>query len=117
MKLFFMTLCFIGIFALAAVGYSKPERIKPNVIVIITDDQGYADVGFNGCTDIPTPNIDRVAHEGVKFTDGYVSYPVCGPSRAGLLTGRYQGRVGFTTNPKISPDHPETGIYIRIKNI
>ena len=112
MKLFFMTLCFIGIFALAAVGYSKPERIKPNVIVIITDDQGYADVGFNGCTDIPTPNIDRIAHEGVKFTDGYVSYPVCGPSRAGLLTGRYQGRFGFTTNPTISPDHPEAGVSL-----
>ena len=89
---------------------SRPVDSKPNVIVIITDDQGYADVGFNGCVDIPTPNIDRIANEGVKFTHGYVSYPVCGPSRAGLLTGRYQDRFGFTTNPTISPDHPEAGI-------
>ena len=46
---------------------------KPNLIVILTDDQGYQDVGFNGCTDIPTPNLDKLAKNGVKFTDGYVS--------------------------------------------
>ena len=86
---------------------SSASSNKPNFIVIMTDDQGYNDVGFNGCKDIPTPNIDRIAYEGIKFTDGYVSYPVCGPSRAGLLTGRYQDRFGFTTNPTISPDHPK----------
>ncbi|RZO88084.1 MAG: N-acetylgalactosamine 6-sulfate sulfatase, partial [Kiritimatiellaceae bacterium] len=61
----------------------------PNLIVILTDDHGYADVGFNGCNDIPTPHIDSIAENGVRFTNGYVSFPVCGPSRAGLLTGRY----------------------------
>ena len=70
----------------------------PNIIIILTDDQGYKDVGFNGCTDIPTPNIDRIAKNGVVFTNGYVSYAVCGPSRAGLLTGRYQERFGFGRN-------------------
>ncbi|MBL6829566.1 MAG: sulfatase-like hydrolase/transferase, partial [Puniceicoccaceae bacterium] len=66
----------------------------PNLIIILTDDQGYNDVGFNGCSDIPTPHLDQLAANGVRFTDGYVSYPVCGPSRAGLLTGRYQDRFG-----------------------
>ena len=83
---------------------------RPNVIVILTDDQGYADVGFNGCKDIPTPNIDRIAGNGVKFTSGYVTYAVCGPSRAGLMTGRYQDRFGFGRNPLFAPNDPEQGL-------
>lgn len=77
------------------------QNNQPNLVIIMTDDMGWADVGFNGCKDIPTPNIDIIANEGVRFDEGYVSYPVCGPSRAGLLTGRYQDRFGFTTNPSI----------------
>lgn len=84
----------------------------PNLIVILTDDMGYADVGFNGCTDIPTPAIDKIADQGVRFTQGYVTYPVCGPSRAGLLTGRYQDRFGFTTNPSIDPNNPTSGLPV-----
>ncbi len=90
----------------------KGRTKQPNLIVIMTDDMGYADVGFNGCTDIPTPNIDRIADQGVKFTDGYVSFPVCGPSRAGFLTGRYQDRFGFTTNPSIDPNNPVAGLPV-----
>ena len=90
---------------------------RPNLIVILTDDQGYQDVGFNGCTDIPTPNLDKLAKNGVKFTDGYVSYPVCGPSRAGLLTGRYQDRFGFTTNPTIDPKNPKAGLPVEEETI
>ncbi|WP_298369498.1 sulfatase-like hydrolase/transferase [uncultured Lutibacter sp.] len=71
---------------------------KPNIIVVLTDDQGWADVGFNGCTDIPTPNLDKMAGEGVIFSNGYVSHPYCSPSRAGLLTGRYQARFGHDCN-------------------
>jgi arylsulfatase A-like enzyme len=71
---------------------------RPNVIVIITDDHGYADVGFHGCKDIPTPHLDTLAKEGVICTDGYVTCPVCAPTRAGLLTGRYQQRSGFEDN-------------------
>ena len=71
---------------------------KPNVIVIIGDDLGYCDVGMYGCRDIPTPHIDSIAKAGVKFTSGYVTAPVCSPSRAGLMTGRYQHRFGFEFN-------------------
>ena len=83
---------------------------KPNIIIILTDDMGYADVGFNGCKDIPTPNIDRIATNGVKFTNAYVSYAVCGPSRAGLITGRYQDRFGFGRNPLFCPNDPNQGL-------
>ncbi|MCG8307130.1 MAG: sulfatase-like hydrolase/transferase [Cytophagales bacterium] len=86
------------------------QNTQPNVIIILTDDQGYADVGFNGCKDIPTPNIDRIASQGVKFTNGYVSYAVCGPSRAGLITGRYQDRFGFGRNPLFAPNDPNQGL-------
>jgi len=70
----------------------------PNIIIFLADDLGYADVGFNGCEDIPTPHIDSIAEKGVKFTDGYADHPVCSPSRAGLLSGRYQHRFGFENN-------------------
>ncbi|APD06360.1 cerebroside-sulfatase [Flavobacteriaceae bacterium UJ101] len=90
---------------------------KPNIIIILTDDQGYADVGFNGCKDIPTPNIDRIANQGVKFTNGYVTYPVCGPSRAGLITGRYQSRFGFGRNPICDPDEPTFGLPLSEKTL
>ncbi len=89
---------------------SKQTEKLPNLIVIMTDDMGYADVGFNGCIDIPTPAIDRIANEGVRFTQGYVTASVSGPSRAGFLTGRYQDRFGFTTNPTANPDDPMAGL-------
>jgi arylsulfatase A-like enzyme len=71
---------------------------KPNVVVILADDLGYADVGFQGCKDIPTPHLDALAKAGVVCTNGYVTCPVCSPTRAGLLTGRYQQRSGFEDN-------------------
>ncbi|GAA3575102.1 sulfatase-like hydrolase/transferase [Snuella lapsa] len=84
--------------------------IKPNVIVILADDLGYNDVGFNGSKDIKTPNIDQLANNGTIFTNGYVSYAVCGPSRAGLITGRYQGRFGFSRNPLFAPKDSLQGL-------
>lgn len=81
---------------------------QPNIIVILTDDQGWADVGFNGATDIPTPNIDKMAAEGVIFSNGYVSHPYCSPSRAGLLTGRYQARFGHDCNMPYNVESDET---------
>jgi arylsulfatase A-like enzyme len=72
---------------------------KPNVIVIVGDDMGYADVGFHGGKEIPTPHLDALAKSGVRFTNGYVSGPYCSPTRAGLLTGRYQTRFGHEFNP------------------
>ena len=83
---------------------------KPNIIVIMADDMGYADTGFTGATDIQTPNLDALAKSGVTFTSGYVTHPYCGPSRAGLLSGRYQQRFGFETNPAYDPSNPYMGI-------
>jgi arylsulfatase A-like enzyme len=83
---------------------------KPNLIVILTDDQGYHDVGFNGCKDIPTPNLDSIASNGVRFSNGYVTFSVCSPSRAGLLTGRYQQRFGHERNPRFQPDNRLSGL-------
>jgi arylsulfatase A-like enzyme len=73
--------------------------VRPNVVVILADDLGYGELGVQGCRDIPTPHIDSIAHNGMRFTSGYVSCPVCAPTRAGLMTGRYQQRFGFETNP------------------
>lgn len=72
---------------------------RPNILIILADDLGYADVGFHGCQDIPTPHIDALAKGGVRCTSGYVSCPYCSPTRAGLLTGRYQQRFGHEFNP------------------
>jgi arylsulfatase A-like enzyme len=71
---------------------------RPNIVVIISDDMGYADIGCHGCRDIATPNIDSIARQGIRFTNGYVSCPVCSPTRAGLATGRYQQRFGHEYN-------------------
>ncbi|WP_339751060.1 sulfatase-like hydrolase/transferase [Algoriphagus aquimarinus] len=73
-------------------------RQQPNIVFILSDDAGYADFGFQGSLDMLTPNLDRLAAAGVKFTQAYVSAAVCGPSRAGLLTGKYQQRFGFEEN-------------------
>ncbi|HSK12778.1 MAG TPA: sulfatase-like hydrolase/transferase [Phnomibacter sp.] len=86
------------------------QRQYPNIIIILTDDQGYADVGFNGSTDIATPGIDRIADNGVVCTNAYVSFAVCGPSRAGLITGRYQDRFGFSRNPLLAPKDSTMGL-------
>lgn len=94
-----------GIIALSVVaGYScnsgeKSKIKKPNIIVLLVDDAGYADFGFMGSKDLKTPNIDKLAAGGVIFTDAHVSATVCGPSRAGIMTGRYQQRFGFECNP------------------
>jgi arylsulfatase A-like enzyme len=90
----------LTVLALIALGAAAAEPAnKPNVIVIVGDDMGYADVGFHGCKDIPTPHLDALAKSGVRFTNGYVSGPYCSPTRAGLLTGRYQTRFGHEFNP------------------
>lgn len=100
--------------AFAADAPAGPAR--PNIIVIVSDDQGYADVGVHGCKDIPTPNIDRLASEGVRFTNGYVSCPVCSPTRAGIMTGRYQQRFGHWFNPGPPAGQP-TGIGLPLSEV
>ncbi len=88
----------IGSMAHQSVAQSSSSS-RPNVLIIVGDDMGYADVGFHGCKDIPTPNLDALASRGVRFTNGYVSGPYCSPTRAALMTGRYQQRFGHEFNP------------------
>lgn len=86
--------------AMAALhGSAAAEARRPNIIVIVGDDMGYADLGVHGCRDIATPHLDALAQSGVRCSQGYVSGPYCSPTRAGLLTGRYQQRFGHEFNP------------------
>ncbi len=110
---------------LASGAFAKTVRVeatdsqagkKPNIIVIFTDDHGYADLQCQlQAKDIKTPNIDRLAREGVRCTDGYVTAPQCCPSRAGLMTGRYQQRFGLDENRKCPLPPEETTIADRLK--
>jgi arylsulfatase A-like enzyme len=94
------------------------EGSRPNVIVILADDQGYSDLGVQGGKDIPTPYIDSLARNGIRCTNGYVSGPYCSPTRAGLLTGRYQQRYGHEFNPgPNSEQNYDKGLSIREKTL
>lgn len=84
--------------AVLALGAAAQDR-KPNIVLIVADDLGYGELSCQGSRDIATPNVDSIAKNGVRFTNGYVSCPVCSPTRAGLLTGRYQQRFGHEFNP------------------
>jgi len=90
---------FLGLWLLSPLSCAVAAG-HPNVLVILVDDLGYGDVGAYGATDVSTPHIDALAASGVRCTNGYVTAPICGPSRAGLLTGRYQTRFGFEHNPR-----------------
>lgn len=95
---------------LTGTGQAEKPRTKPNVLLIVADDLGYADVGFQGCKDIPTPQLDALAASGIVCANGYVSHPFCSPTRAGLLTGRYQQRFGHENNPAWLPNDPTVGL-------
>ena len=82
--------------ALALVCVTAQAADKPNIIHIVADDLGWKDVGFNGCTDIKTPNLDALAAGGARLTQFYVQ-PMCTPTRAALMTGRYPFRYGLQT--------------------
>lgn len=103
----------LAVAVLAFYGMTAPAADtarKPNVVVIVADDLGYADVGFQGCKDIPTPHLNALAKGGVVCTNGYVSHPFCSPTRAGLLAGRYQQRFGHENNPKWLPNDKDVGL-------
>lgn len=83
---------------------------QPNVIVIVLDDAGYTDFGFMGSKDLETPHIDSLAQSGVVFTDAHVTATVCAPSRAGIMTGKYQQRFGFEANDTGYGDSGDIGL-------
>ncbi|MGB0599268.1 MAG: sulfatase-like hydrolase/transferase [Rubripirellula sp.] len=90
---------------------------QPNLVLILADDLGYGDVGFNGCEDIPTPNLDALAASGVRFANGYSSHPFCSPMRAGLMAGRYQQRFGYINNVAFDPHNELMGLPIGERTI
>jgi len=89
-------LCFIFT---SCLGIMTAEGRQPNIVILLADDLGYGELGCQGNPEIPTPNIDSIAGNGIRFTSGYVTGPNCSPSRAGLLTGRIPTRFGYEFNP------------------
>jgi arylsulfatase A-like enzyme len=88
----------------------SPAQRPPNVVLVMMDDLGYGDLGSYGASDVQTPNIDRLAREGVRLTDAYANGPVCTPTRAALISGRYQQRVGLEVMLTLSPADQELGL-------
>ncbi len=106
---------FFSVPSLGAADEHSPSR-KPNIVVILTDDHGFADLSCQGqLKDIKTPNIDSLARDGVRITNGYVTAPQCIPSRAGILTGRYQQRFGLEDNASIPLPLNETTLAQRMQ--
>ncbi|NBV22763.1 MAG: sulfatase [Proteobacteria bacterium] len=106
----------LAIASLAVLGLVQAEPRKPNILLIYSDDHGWADLGEQGVNaDIRTPNLDQLAKGGVRFSRGYVSAPQCVPSRAGLITGRYQQRFGVDDNAKGPLPLAELTIAERLK--
>ncbi|MDO6516963.1 sulfatase [Zobellia uliginosa] len=95
MKLPRQVLLFFVSFTMLFSGWAQD---KPNIVFILSDDAGYADFGFHGSKEFKTPELDKFAKNAVRFSQAYVSAAVCGPSRAGLLTGKYQQKFGFEEN-------------------
>jgi hypothetical protein len=104
----------LAILLLALLSITANAQTKPNILILLSDDVGYAEYGFQGGKDIPTPNLDSIAKNGVRFTQGYVSGPYCSPTRAGLMTGRYQTRFGHEFNSSASK---KLGLSLKEKTI
>src|SRR5215469_8538210 len=84
-----------------AQGQSAPQR--PNIVFIVADDMGHADISCNGRRDFTTPNIDRIAAQGARFTQAYANSPVCTASRVAIITGRYQARLPVGLEEPLAP--------------
>ena len=109
----------LAFFAGGAASVSSAAERRPNVLIIVADDLGYGELGSQGfSSEIPTPHLDSIARNGVRFTSGYVSGPYCSPTRAGLLTGRYQQRFGHELNPSTAQrTPPNVGLPISEKTL
>lgn len=92
------TILGLTLFGMSCNTLANNQMERPNIVVILTDDMGYADVGFNNSPDIKTPNLDTLAEQGATFSSAYNVHPFCGPSRAGLMTGRYPHKIGSQFN-------------------
>ena len=101
----------VGSSAAAAQAVARATT-KPNVVMILMDDIGYGDIGSYGVTDAHTPNLDRLAREGVRLTDAYANAANCSPTRAGFITGRYQQRVGIEWPLGSFPDDSARGLAV-----
>ncbi|MEZ5299180.1 MAG: sulfatase-like hydrolase/transferase [Verrucomicrobiales bacterium] len=102
-------------FSLAAEADAAPP---PNIVLLIADDLGYGELGCQGNPQIPTPHIDSLAADGVRFTSGYVTAAYCSASRAGLMTGKFQARFGYEFNPiGAQNDEPEAGLPVSQRTI
>src|ERR1043165_5797006 len=104
MRAFFLLVGWLAAIPVSLALTCSRAEARPNILIIVGDDMGYGDIGVHGCKDIPTPNIDSFAKNGVRCTNGYVSGPYCSPTRAGLMTGRYQQRFGHEFNPGPMPN-------------
>ncbi len=117
----FSAACFLAAAALYAFASTPVASAQPpNLILFYADDLGYGELGCQGNTDIPTPNIDSIATHGIRFTNGYVAANYCGPSRAGVITGRYPTRFGHEFNnvsDVVGLDLKETTIADRLKRL
>jgi arylsulfatase A-like enzyme len=103
-------ICFLLVNFWVAQSWASDPDMKPNILIILSDDQGYADAGYLGGKDVLTPHLDRLAAAGVRCTNGYSSHPFCSPTRAGLMTGRYQARFGHENNPVYDPLDTKEGL-------
>ena len=95
---------------------TSAEPKKPNIVLIYIDDLGYGDIGSYGCKDIPTPNIDQLAAEGVRCTASYITNPPCCPSRCSLMMGQYGqrfGKYGMSRGLPIPTDRPTIAEFLR----
>ena len=103
---------FIILFGLFGFNAQKPKKQQPNIVLIFMDDLGYGDIGVNGALQYATPNIDRMAGEGMRFTNFLSAQAVCSASRAALMTGCYPNRIGFAgalmPNSKVGLSNQET---------
>ena len=88
----------LPLLVLAAGHAGELRSQQPNIVLMLADDAGYADFGFHGSETMRTPELDQLAHSGITFSQAYVAHPTCGPSRAGLMTGKYPQRFGYEEN-------------------
>src|SRR6476646_10263025 len=95
----------LALFAIAPARADSPAR--PNVVVILADDLGWADLGCYGSKYHKTPHLDRLAAQGLRFTDAYAAAPICSPTRAAILTGMYPARLNLTDWLPGRPDRPD----------